>query len=81
VIPLQVVAIAVTAVAATAVVLTRDLVKQAVLMSFYGLTLTALFVIFQAPDVALSELVVGSVALPLVLVAAIARVSAVRRKQ
>jgi uncharacterized MnhB-related membrane protein len=81
VIPLQVVAIAITAVAATAVVLTRDLVKQAVLTSFYGLTLTALFVIFQAPDVALSELVVGSVALPLVLVAAIARVSAVRRRQ
>ena len=36
-----------------------------------GLALTLLFVVFQAPDVALSMLVVGAVAYPLVLLVAI----------
>ena len=77
--PLQAVAIALAAVGATAVVLSRDLVRQAILLSFYGIALTALFVVLQAPDVALSELVVGAVAYPLVLVPAIARIK--RRKR
>jgi uncharacterized MnhB-related membrane protein len=55
----------------TAVVLTRDTVKQAIVASFYGLVLTVLFLAFQAPDVALSELAVGAVALPLLLMVAI----------
>jgi uncharacterized MnhB-related membrane protein len=33
----------------------------------------ALFVAFQAPDVALSELVVGAVAFPVVLIVAVSR--------
>ena len=52
-------------------VLTHDLVRLAILSSFYALTLVVLFLIFQAPDVALSELVVGAVAFPLVIVVAI----------
>jgi uncharacterized MnhB-related membrane protein len=81
VIPLQSVAIALTAVGATAVVLARDLVRQAILFSFYSLGLTALFVVFQAPDVALSEVVVGTVAYPLVLVPAIARIRSHKRRR
>ena len=73
-IPLQVVVIVLTALGATLVVVVRDLVRQAVLLSFYGLGLTALFVVFQAPDVALSELVVGAIGYPVVLVAAITRI-------
>lgn len=79
-IPLQVAAIGLTALGALLVVCVRDVVRQAILLSFYGLALTALFVVFQAPDVALSELVVGTIAYPLVLVGAIARIRAVRRK-
>ena len=41
------------------------------LSSVYALTLVVLFLVFQAPDVALSELVVGGVAFPLVIVVAI----------
>jgi energy-converting hydrogenase B subunit D len=41
---------------------------------FYALTLVVLFVVFGAPDVALSMLVVGTVAYPLVVLVAIARV-------
>ena len=79
-IPLQAVAIALAAVGAAAVVLSRDLVRQAILLSFYGIALTALFVVLQAPDVALSELVVGAVAYPLVLVPAIARIKSRKKR-
>lgn len=61
-----------SAAAATAVVLTRDPVRQAVTLSFYGLVLTLLFVVLQAPDVALSQLAVGAVVVPLMVVLAIA---------
>ena len=80
-IPLQAVVLALTAAAAAAVVLSRDLVRQAIAFAFYGLALTALFVVLQAPDVALSQLAVGGVAYPLVLVAAIARVRSKRGRQ
>ena len=40
--------------------------------SVYGLTLGVLFFVFQAPDVALSQTVVGAVALPLMVLLALA---------
>jgi energy-converting hydrogenase B subunit D len=76
VIPLQLVIIVLVGVAGTAVVLTRDLLRLAIVNAFYGLTLTVLFLVFQAPDVALSMIVVGSIASPVVLLAAIAKVRA-----
>lgn len=79
--PLLVVAVAFVAVGAVAVVACRDLARQAIVLSIYGLALTALFLILQAPDVALSELVVGGVAYPLVLVAVLARVRSLRKHQ
>ena len=70
-IPLQVVAISLVGVLATAVVLSRDPLRQAIVNGVYGLALVLLFVILQAPDVALSELVVGAVAYPIVLLVAV----------
>jgi energy-converting hydrogenase B subunit D len=70
-IPLQVMVIGLVAVGATAVVLTRDLVRLAMLSSLYALLLVVLFLVLQAPDVALSELAVGAVAFPLAIVVAI----------
>lgn len=61
-------------VAGTAVVLTRDPKNQAIAISFYGLLLALMFFIFQAPDVALSQIVVGAVALPLMIMLALAKV-------
>ncbi len=58
----------------TGVVLTREPASQAVVVSFYGLLLSILFFVFQAPDVALSQIVVGSLALPLMILLALARV-------
>ena len=62
------------AVTATAVVLTRDPAKQAVGISFYGLVMALMFFIFQAPDVALSQIVIGAVALPLMILLALTKI-------
>lgn len=73
-VPLQVVAFGLAALAAPAVALTRDPLRQVVVNSVYGLVLVVLFVVLQAPDVALSMLVVSTIAYPFVLLIAIARV-------
>jgi uncharacterized MnhB-related membrane protein len=80
VIPLQAVALLFTALASLLVVLAKDLVRQALLFSLYGFALVVLFLVFQAPDVALSALVVSGIAYPVVLVGAIARVRGARKK-
>jgi energy-converting hydrogenase B subunit D len=70
---LQAIALALPALGAPAVVLTRDVLKMVLVNGVYGWTLVLLFVVFQAPDVALSMLVVSTVAVPLVLLVSIAR--------
>jgi energy-converting hydrogenase B subunit D len=72
-IPLQAAALALVALGALAVVLTRNIVRLAFVASLYGMTLVVLFLVYQAPDVALSQLVVGTVVLPLVIVVAIVK--------
>ena len=64
------------AVGGTAVVLTRDPLAQSMVVSFYGMLLGILFFVFQAPDVALSQLVVGAVALPMMILLALAKAKA-----
>lgn len=71
---LRVALLAWVALAAPAVVRTRDPAAQAVAVSAYGLLLAALFFAYQAPDVALSQLVVGAVALPLMVLLALAKI-------
>jgi uncharacterized MnhB-related membrane protein len=73
-VPLQSVAFALVAVAAPAVVLSRDPMRMIVVNGVYGLLLVLVFVLYGAPDVALSMLVVTTVAYPLVVLVAIARV-------
>ena len=73
-IPLQVVVLLVVAAAGLVVVLQRDPLRQLLVNGLYGLLLVVLFTVFQAPDVALSMLVVGSIAYPLVVLIAIARI-------
>jgi uncharacterized MnhB-related membrane protein len=75
---LQVTILVLVAAAATSVVLTRDPVRQVIVLSVYGVLLAVLFMAFQAPDVTLSELTVGSVALPMLLLLTLAKV---RRRQ
>jgi energy-converting hydrogenase B subunit D len=71
---LQLVVLVLVAAAATGVVLIRSPVRQVVALSGYGLLLAVLFLVFQAPDVTLSELTVGAVVLPILLLLALAKV-------
>lgn len=71
---LQVVVLVLVAAGATGVVLIRSPVRQVVALSVYGLLLAVLFLVFQAPDVTLSELTVGAVILPILLLLALAKV-------
>jgi energy-converting hydrogenase B subunit D len=71
--PLQATIIALVGAAALAIVLVRDLVRLAIVSSAYTLLLVVLFVVLQAPDVALSMLVVGTVGFPVVVLAAVMR--------
>jgi uncharacterized MnhB-related membrane protein len=70
---LQAVVLLSVALLATAVALTRNTLRQIVVNGVYGLMLVILFVVLQAPDVALSMLVVSTIAYPLIVLAAIAR--------
>lgn len=73
-VPLQSTVLALVALFAPAVVLTRDPLRMILVNGLYGLVLVLLFVVFGAPDVALSMLVVTTVAYPLVVLIAVARI-------
>lgn len=53
--------------AATGVVLVRNPLSQSVGLSFYGILLGLMFFAFQAPDVALSQIVIGALIIPMIL--------------
>jgi energy-converting hydrogenase B subunit D len=80
-VPLQAVVFGLVALGAPVVVLTRDPLRQALVNGIYGVSLVCLFVVLQAPDPALSMLVVSGIAYPLVILAAVARVRAQRRSR
>ncbi|HZR49949.1 MAG TPA: hydrogenase subunit MbhD domain-containing protein [Streptosporangiaceae bacterium] len=71
---LQVTVLVLIAAGAAAVVLIRQPVRQVVALSVYGVLLAVLFLSFQAPDVTLSALTIGAVALPVVLLLTLAKV-------
>ncbi len=75
---LQGVLLVLVAVGGTAVVLTRDPLRQAIVAGVFGLLLGVLFFAFQAPDVALSQIVVGAVVLPAMLVLTLAKLAQLR---
>ena len=62
------------AAAGTAVVLTRDPLRQAFTAGFFGLALAFLYLSLQAGDVALSQIVVGAIAVPLIVLLSLAKV-------
>jgi energy-converting hydrogenase B subunit D len=61
------------AVSGFAVVRTHDVTPQVIALGFYGLVTALMFFFFQAPDVALSQITVGAVALPLMVMLALSR--------
>jgi energy-converting hydrogenase B subunit D len=71
---LQILALAAVALGAPAVVLTREPLRQAVVVGIYGLALALLFLIFNAPDVSLSQIVISAVGLPAMILLAVAKI-------
>jgi energy-converting hydrogenase B subunit D len=71
---LQVVVLSAVAVGGTAVVFSRDPLRQALVVGIYGFLLALLFFIFQAPDVALSEIVVATIAIPIMILLALSKI-------
>jgi energy-converting hydrogenase B subunit D len=71
---LHVVALLAVAAGGTAVVLVRDPVRQALVAGVFGFALAFLFFAFQAPDVALSQIVVATVAVPLMVLLALTKI-------
>jgi uncharacterized MnhB-related membrane protein len=67
--------------AGTAVVFTREVANQVIGLSFFGLVLALMFLILHAPDVALSQVIVGAVALPLMLLLTLAKLRRTRMRQ
>lgn len=70
------IAIALTLVALTAVVVVMidDPARQAVTLSVFGLLLAVLFMTLSAPDVALSQVGVGTAIVPLMVMLAVRKV-------
>jgi energy-converting hydrogenase B subunit D len=71
---LQIVALAAVALGGTAVVLTNEPLRQTMVLGIYGIALTLLFFVFQAPDVALSQIVISTLGLPLIILAALRKI-------
>jgi uncharacterized MnhB-related membrane protein len=71
---LQVTCLLVVAFAGTLVVLTRDPLRQAAVAGIFGLSLAALFLSVQAPDVALSQMTIGAIVVPVLVLLAMAKI-------
>jgi uncharacterized MnhB-related membrane protein len=76
---LQTAALIVVVIAGTSVVLVGDPLRQTLMLGIYGVTLAVLFFVLQAPDVALSEIVVSTVGLPVIILAALRKIAAHER--
>jgi energy-converting hydrogenase B subunit D len=70
---LLLVTLAVVAIAGTATVLVREPSRQLVVAGIFGLSLAIMFFAFGAPDVALSQIVVSAVAVPVMAMLTLAR--------
>lgn len=70
---LQWVSLLLVAFAAPGVILAREPKSQVVTLSFYGLLCGLMFFVFQAPDVALSQITIGAVMLPLLVLLALTK--------
>ncbi len=69
------------AIAATAVVTMSDPERLAVTLSAFGMLLCLLFLVLHAPDVALSELGIGSAIVPLMVMLTIRTIDKDRKQR
>jgi energy-converting hydrogenase B subunit D len=78
---LQVAALAAVALSGSAVILAGDPLRQTLVLGVFGVALTMLFFVFQAPDVALSEIVISTVGLPVMVLLALRKVRQQERER
>ena len=78
---LQTVCLIAVAVAGTATVLTRDPLRQALSSGVLGVALAVMFLAFGAPDVALSQIVVAGIAVPVMVLLALAKIRMTDREE
>jgi energy-converting hydrogenase B subunit D len=78
---LQVAALTLVALGGSGVVMASDPLRQTIVLGIFGLTLAVLFFVFQAPDVALSEIVVSTVGLPVMILLALRKIREQERDQ
>lgn len=78
---LQVAALTAVALGGLAVVCTADPLRQAMVLGIFGIGLTVLFFVFQAPDVALSEIAVSTVGLPVMVLLTLRKVREQQRER
>jgi energy-converting hydrogenase B subunit D len=71
---LQTAALVLVALGGTGVVMSTDPLRQTIVLGIFGLALAVLFFVFQAPDVALSEIVVSTVGLPVMILLALRKI-------
>jgi uncharacterized MnhB-related membrane protein len=71
---LQATCLVVVAALGTLVVATRDPLRQAAVAGIFGLALSALFLSVQAPDVALSQITIGAIVVPVLVLLAMAKI-------
>lgn len=72
---LEILAYAIVAVLGCAVVLTKRPVNQVVVFGLFGAAMALLFFVLQAPDVALSQIAVGTLAIPTLLLVTLMKTS------
>jgi energy-converting hydrogenase B subunit D len=78
---LQGAALTAVALGGAGVVLARDPLRQLLVLGLYGMALTVLFFVFQDPDVALSEIVVSTVGLPVMVLLALRKLREQERER
>jgi uncharacterized MnhB-related membrane protein len=68
------------AIGGTVVVFTKAPARQAITLSVYGVLLSILFLVLAAPDVALSQVAIGSAVVPLMVLLSLRTVRKSARK-
>ena len=71
---LQIAALVSVALGGAAVAIVSDPLRQTLVLGIYGLALAMLFFVVQAPDVALSQIVISTVGLPVMILLALRKV-------
>lgn len=76
----QAVALLLTGFVGTVVVLTRDPVRQALVLGIHGMCLVIVFFALQAPTVSLSAIVVSTIGLPPMVLLALRKIRRFERE-